>query len=66
MTQKKIREIFDTPHKKEGQTFINKLPDRVTIYRGEGDKSTSLDKALSWTLNPQIAYFFAIKNSQNT
>ena len=66
MTQKKIREIFDTPHKKEGQTFINKLPDRVTIYRGEGDKSTSLDKALSWTLNPQTAYFFAIKNSQNT
>lgn len=61
-----LKNIFDLPHTKIGQSFIDTLPDKVIIYRGVGDKSNSLDNTLSWTLNPQIAYFFAIKNSQNT
>lgn len=61
-----LKKIFDLPHTKIGQSFIDTLPDKIIIYRGVGDKSNSLDNTLSWTLNPQIAYFFAIKNSQNT
>ncbi|MDV3428804.1 MAG: hypothetical protein LIR50_17575 [Bacillota bacterium] len=31
----------------------------ITIYRGEGDKSTSYTEACSWTINKEIADFFA-------
>jgi len=31
----------------------------ITIYRGEGDKSTSYTEACSWTISKEIADFFA-------
>lgn len=58
-----LYEIFQQPHKKVGQEYIDTLPNTVTIYRGEGDESTPIDKALSWTLSKNIAIFFACKNS---
>lgn len=35
------------------------LSDPVTIYRGAGSRSTPLDSALSWSLDENVAYFFA-------
>lgn len=42
---------------------IKNLPDILTIYRGEGSNSTDYSKSVSWTLDINIAYFFAVKNS---
>lgn len=63
LSRDKLNLIFQQPHKKIGQKFIETLPETVTIYRGEGDKSTPVDKALSWTLSKEVAMFFACKNS---
>lgn len=38
---------------------VMNLPEVVTLYRGEGAKSTPLEKALSWSLSPEQAHFFA-------
>lgn len=37
------------------------LPERVTVYRGGGDKSVPYQKAYSWTLDENVANFFAIR-----
>lgn len=37
----------------------------VTIYRGEGSKSTSYEKAYSWTLDKKTAVFFANRFNKN-
>lgn len=63
LSRDKLNLIFQQPHKKIGQKFIKTLPETVTIYRGEGDKSTPVEKALSWTLSKEVAFFFACKNS---
>lgn len=63
LSRDKLNLIFQQPHKKIGQKFIETLPETVTIYRGEGDKSTPVEKALSWTLSKEVAFFFACKNS---
>lgn len=63
LSRDKLNKIFQQPHDRIGQKFINSLSDVVTIYRGEGDKSTPVDKALSWTLSKEVAFFFACKNS---
>jgi len=31
----------------------------LTIYRGEGDLSTPIEDAMSWTLSKEVAMFFA-------
>lgn len=61
-----LRKFLSKPYKRIGQEYIDTLPDVITIYRGQGDESTPLNKAYSWTLNQKIAYLFAIKNSQDT
>ena len=38
---------------------LKDFPDTITVYRGEGSKSTSANKACSWTTDLQTAYFFA-------
>lgn len=63
LSRDKLNKIFQQPHDRIGQKFIDSLSDVVTIYRGEGDKSTPVDKALSWTLSKEVAMFFACKNS---
>lgn len=37
------------------------LPEVVTIYRGEGARSTSWEKAYSWTLDVNTALFYAVR-----
>lgn len=37
------------------------IEDYVTLYRGVGSKSTPLDEAYSWTLNIDVAKFFATR-----
>ena len=46
---------------KELSSTLATLPETVTVYRGEGDKSTPYQKAPSWTLSPNVALFFALR-----
>ena len=39
--------------------LLSPLPDKVTVYRGEGSESTPYRKACSWTLSMDTALFFA-------
>lgn len=43
----------------------NQFDEIVTIYRGEGSKSNTYDKAYSWTLDRKIAVFFANRFNKN-
>lgn len=50
-----VQEVFSVrPHKE-----INIFTDVVTIYRGEGSKSTHYSEAYSWTTQLKTAKFFA-------
>jgi hypothetical protein len=40
---------------------LRKYPDTLTVYRGAGDESASLEEAFSWTLDPAVAVFFATR-----
>ena len=37
----------------------------ITVYRGEADGSTDYQKAMSWTPNINVAYFFATRLGKN-
>lgn len=50
-TQRKFRKL------------LHKLPDEVTIYRGEAEASAPYTKAFSWTTDIRVAYFFACRQS---
>ncbi len=45
--------------KEDTKKRLSKMPDTFTVYRGEGSKSTHYNKAISWTTNINVAYFFA-------
>lgn len=45
--------------KKETAKKLSDLPDDITVYRGEGSKSTKTEQAISWTTDINIAYRFA-------
>ena len=51
---------------KEQQAFttsqLSSLPDTITIFRGEGNLSTSYEKACSWTLDPNVAFYFSYRH----
>ncbi len=40
---------------------LKNFPDKVTVYRGEGEKSAALSETLSWTTDINIANFFATR-----
>ena len=44
---------------KEEMAIYNALPDEVTVYRGVTSNNLSGTEALSWTLNPEVAEWFA-------
>lgn len=48
--------------KEKTRKALEKYPDEIIVYRGEGSQSTPHEKAFSWTTNKQVAYFFATKN----
>lgn len=43
------------------QQKIKDLPDTITVYRGGNSISTSYEKSYSWTLDINIANFFAVR-----
>ena len=45
----------------EKQLKLLNLPEEVTVYRGEGSRSNPYSEAYSWTLNPNVANFFACR-----
>lgn len=47
--------------KSQKQKKLSSLPDVVTIYRGEGSKSTPYEKSFSWTTSCKAACFFACR-----
>lgn len=44
---------------------IEQLPPIVTLYRGCGTESAALSETISWTLNPAVAVFFAVRLSRD-
>lgn len=62
-----ITEIYNKRTESELLEFkerIKDLPDNVTIYRGEGDIRRELETCYSWTLDENVANFFATRHSQ--
>lgn len=47
--------------KAKTQRQLKDLPETLTIYRGEGSQSTATNKAYSWTLDINMANFFACR-----
>lgn len=60
---KKVISGMDDTAKTKRSKILRKLPDEVTIYRGEAEASTPYTTSFSWTTNPRIAYFFACRYS---
>lgn len=62
----KADDIIDL-YQKAPLSHFKKLRDKfknqstLVIYRGEGEKSTDTNRAFSWTLSQDIAYFFATR-----
>ena len=57
-----LQKVFAGKSQKQKQDTIKRLsslPDVVTIYRGEGSKSTPYEKSFSWTTSYKAACFFA-------
>lgn len=45
----------------ENQKVLDSLPKVITVYRGEGSKSTSYTKAISWTLDQNVALWYSCR-----
>lgn len=56
-----IAKIFELRPKELAENLKQKADDEgcITLYRGESEKSTKLQRALSWTLNRDVAVWFA-------
>lgn len=70
MTRSELIQIFSACDKQmlmspEDWTYYKNLPDKLTIYRGTKTQKKNDIKALSWTLNPDIAKFFASRFLRN-
>lgn len=62
----KLKDLISTEQKELLKKELEDLPEIVTIYRGEGDKSTPCQKAISWTLNCNVANFFALRHTPDS
>lgn len=66
MTRNELIQIFSACDKQmlmsqEDLAYYTNLPDELTIYRGVRTKRKNTVNALSWTLNPKTARFFAAR-----
>lgn len=64
ITPENFELIVSTKTKKDKlktQKQLKDLPETLTIYRGEGSHSTATNKAYSWTLDINMANFFACR-----
>lgn len=51
--------------KKETESALSGMPDVLTIYRGQTKVGTPVEKAHSWTLDRNIANFFATRRGKD-
>lgn len=51
--------------KRETESALSGMPDVLTIYRGQTKVGTPVDKAHSWTLDRNIANFFATRRGKD-
>lgn len=58
-TMRKLKDRKTDEQIKETFEHIKDFPDKLIIYRGEGDKSTEWQKSVSWTTDINVANFFA-------
>ena len=62
ISEENIEKIFEKKTSEDIQVTkesLSSLPDTITIYRGQTQVGTSLEKAYSWSLDKSIAMFFA-------
>lgn len=57
----KLRSIKTPEQAQATKRVLKSYPDTLTIYRGSGDESASLEETFSWTLDPAVAVFFATR-----
>ena len=60
---KKLVRLKSDEEKAKTAEKIKDMPDKITVYRGEGDKSTPYYKAYSWTTDINVAKFFALRHN---
>lgn len=66
LSENGLQKVFAGKSQKQKQDTekkLSSLPDVVTIYRGEGSKSTPYEKSFSWTTSYKAACFFACRIS---
>ena len=58
-----LRVLAEMPpeEKEKLEEAKQQLPERIRIYRGEGQESIPYEKAYSWSLSPQVATFYATR-----
>lgn len=61
----KIVESKTGAQKKKTESVLSGMPDVLTIYRGQTKVGTPVEKAHSWTLDRNVANFFATRRGQN-
>lgn len=69
LTTDTLTKLLDSKSNDLKLETINKLshlPDKIIIYRGQGDKSTNYENAYSWSIVPNIAVFFSLRFNENT
>ena len=64
ISRENLKRVMDSMTDKEQedlQVRKQELPDVLTVYRGEGMKSTSYENAYSWSLDANAALFYAVR-----
>lgn len=64
LSENGLQKVFAGKSQKQKQDTekkLSSLPDVVTVYRGEGSKSTPYEKSFSWTTSYKAACFFACR-----
>lgn len=64
LKEENLQKVFSGKSQKQKQNTekkLSSLPDIMTIYRGEGSKSTTYKKSFSWTTSYKAACFFACR-----
>lgn len=64
LSENGLQKVFAGKSQKQKQDTekkLSSLPDIMTIYRGEGSKSTPYEKSFSWTTSYKAACFFACR-----
>lgn len=60
-TMRKLYSMKTQEQIAETEKCLSKFPDKVTVYRGEGDRSSGWQNSKSWTTDINVANFFATR-----